>query len=161
MWRLHHLRAMDHPKCGEMIAFRNILQKIPSYTAVDEAVIESLISSQKLKAFYAPDAIVQNKGPVNLKDFWKQRIRIVAGHKHLASAKGYKVSTYNSSNLIKYLFRDFSFNLREIFFLPGLLIIEAAARIFGSLNFYLRDKNPYIWDIAKSTKHIQTKKRIQ
>jgi biofilm PGA synthesis N-glycosyltransferase PgaC len=154
MWQLHHLRAQDHPKCGEMIAFRNILMKIPSYTAVDEAVIEALITAQGYKAVYVPWARLKNKGAENLGDFWRQRVRIVAGHKHLASAKRYKVSTYHSANIIKYLFRDLSWHPRDLIFLIGMIIVEASARVCGSVNFYLRDKNPYIWDIARSTKNI-------
>ncbi len=158
MWHLHHLRASDQAKCGEMIAFRNILQKIPSYTAVDEAVIESLITTQGYRAVYVAEALLKNKGAENLRDFWKQRVRIVAGHKHLASAKRYKVSTYHSMNIIKYLFNDFSWHPRDIIFLIGMVMLEASARICGSLNFYLRDKNPYIWDIARSTKNIHISK---
>jgi len=30
LWRLHHLMALDNPKCGEMVAFRNIIPKIPN-----------------------------------------------------------------------------------------------------------------------------------
>ncbi|GAB4377498.1 MAG: hypothetical protein Kow0042_25350 [Calditrichia bacterium] len=154
LWRLHHLLALEKPKCGEMIAFRNILTKIPSYTAVDEAVIEALVTEQGFQMAYVPEAIVRNKGPENLRDFFRQRMRIATGHKHLASTKNYKVSTFKSSKIFKFLLQDMSWNPREWVYLPLLIFLEAAARVVGSINFYLRDKNPYVWDIAKSTKDL-------
>ncbi|MFZ0388883.1 MAG: glycosyltransferase, partial [Calditrichia bacterium] len=154
LWELHHLLASQSPKCGELIAFRNILKKIPSYTAVDEAVIESLILQQGLDLAYVPDAIVLNKGPENIQDFYKQRVRIAAGHKHLASTKNYKVSTYSSGKILKLLWKNTTKNPKSVFFTLGMMSLEAFARFSGSLNFYLRDKNPYVWDIAKTTKEL-------
>jgi len=69
LWNLHHNMAMDKPKCGEMIAFRNLVTKIPNYTAVDEAAIESIFRHHGYDLVYAKDAIVHNKGPENLRDF--------------------------------------------------------------------------------------------
>lgn len=154
LWRLHHLMAVDNPKCGELIAFRNILSHIPSYTAVDEAVIESLIREAGFKIVYVPEAIVRNKGPETIHDFIRQRIRIAAGHKHLLSVKGYKVSTLKPKKIFPYVLKDLVWSPREIIYTCGLIILEAIARIIGSLNFYFRDKNPYIWDVSFTTKNI-------
>ncbi|MEJ2637729.1 MAG: glycosyltransferase [Calditrichia bacterium] len=154
LWRLHHLMALDHAKCGEMIAFRNIISKIPSYSSVDEAVIEAIICENGLQIEYVPEAVVHNKGPENLRDFLKQRRRIATGHKHLLSTKGYRVATSPSSSIIKYVWKDMSWTPRQILFTFGLILTEALSRLAGVLNFYLRDKNPYIWEISSSTKHI-------
>ena len=108
---------------------------------MDEAVIESLIRETGFKIVYVPEAIVKNKGPETVKDFIKQRVRIAAGHKHLCSTKGYKVSTLKP---------------KEIVFTSYLIALEAISRIIGALNFYLRDKNPYIWDVSFTTKNIDT-----
>jgi biofilm PGA synthesis N-glycosyltransferase PgaC len=156
LWSLHHLMALDSPKCGELVAFRNILTQIPEYTAVDEAVIESLIRETGFKIVYVPEAIVKNKGPETVKDFIKQRVRIAAGHKHLCSTKGYKVSTLKPKKILPYIFKDFRWNPKEIVFTSYLIALEAISRIIGALNFYLRDKNPYIWDVSFTTKNIDT-----
>ena len=156
LWELHHIIALEKPKCGEMIAFRNIFSKIPSYTAVDEAVIEALVKEVGYKIAYCPDAIVYNKGPENLKDFFKQRVRIATGHKHLYSAKGYSVATLKTSSVLKYVIKTQRWTPIQIFYMFFLILFEGFARVIGNLNFYLRDKNPYIWDIAHSTKRLES-----
>ncbi len=158
LWELHHLIALDHPKCGEMVAFRNIFTKIPYYTAVDEAVIEALVKEVGFELAYCPDAIVHNKGPENLRDFFKQRIRIATGHKHLYSAKNYQVTTLKSSSILRYVIKSQQWAPLPLFYMMCLVFMEGLARFLGSINFYLRDKNPYIWDIAHSTKRLKLKK---
>jgi len=71
------------------------------------------------------------------------------------STKGYKVSTLKPSKIIPYVFKDCRWTPRDIFYTMGLIALEAGARILGSLNFYLRDKNPYIWDISFTTKNVE------
>jgi len=155
LWQLHHEMAMDNPKCGELVAFRNMLNVIPEYTAVDEAVIESLIRQVGFDITYVPEAIVRNKGPETVADFIKQRMRITAGHKHLLSTKGYRVSTMKPGKIFIYLLRTMNWNLKEILFTFVLIFLEAFSRTFGSLNFYFRDKNPYVWDISFTTKSVE------
>ncbi len=157
LWELHHVMALDNPKCGEMVAFRNIFTKIPTYTAVDEAAIEALVREVGFELAYCPDAIVHNKGPENLRDFLRQRIRITTGHKHLYSAKGYQVSTLKSSQVLKYVLKTQKWTPSQVFYMMCLILLEALARTIGTLNFYLRDKNPYVWDIAQSTKRLELK----
>ncbi len=155
LWQLHHLMALDSPKCGEMVAFRNLIPKIPSYTAVDEAVIEAMICENGFELSYVPEAIVHNKGPETLHDFLKQRRRIAMGHKHLQNTKGYRVATQKSTSIIKYVLRDMSWTPRSIVYMSGLIALEAFCRFTGDINFYLRDKNPYIWNISSTTKEVE------
>ncbi len=154
LWELHHLMALDVPKCGEMIAFRNFIKTIPAYTAVDEAVIESIIANTGYKLAYAKDAIVQNKGPENLKDFIKQRRRIAIGHRHLSVLMGHKVATMKSGKIWKYVLKSKYKNVKEVFYMLFLILIEAYVRFMGFLDYQFRDKNPFIWDISKSTKNM-------
>ncbi len=154
LWDLHHKIALEKPKCGEMIAFRNIIKEIPNYTAVDEAAIESLIRSLGLELAYAPEAIVYNKGPENIKDFIKQRKRIAAGHRHLKATMGHQVATSSPFTIFKHLIELRNWKLKYIFYMMLLILIEAYSRFVGTMNFYLRDRNPFIWDISKSTKKM-------
>jgi len=154
LWHLHHLMALDQPKCGEMIAFRNVINSIPNYTAVDEAVLEAIISSLNLKLAYAPEALLYNKGPETFSDFIKQRKRITSGHLHLKYTMGYAVSTLNSKKIFSYVRKSQKWNLTDIFRMMFLIGTEAYARLLGKIDFYFRHKNPFIWDISKSTKNI-------
>ena len=155
LWELHHYMASAQPKCGEMVAFRNIVSRIPKYTAVDEAAIEAIISKAGLKLAYAPKAIVHNKGPETIRDFFKQRRRIASGHRHLYALFGYRVTSLNTKTIIKLVLQTQRWNPRDIFYTGLLVFIETLARFLGMLDFYLRDKNPFIWDISLSTKHIE------
>lgn len=154
LWELHHNIALDHPKCGEMVAFRNLVPRIPKYTSVDEAAIEGILQKEGLKLAYAENAILHNKGPETLKDFIKQRRRIASGHRHLAKSMRHQVYTQSPSNILHYVFKDQKWNPKEIIFMMLLILVEGYARFLGAVDFYLRDKNPFIWDISASTKHM-------
>ena len=156
LWQLHHAMAMDNPKCGEMVAFRNIVPRIPKYTAVDEAAIEGMLVQGGYKLAYAPKAILQNKGPENLRDFIKQRRRIASGHRHLAASMGHAVFTQKPTNILKYVIEDQKWTPKALLFTGLLIALEGYARFMGMIDFYLRDKNPFIWDISQSTKHMNT-----
>ena len=80
LWQLHHRVSLRKPKMGELIAFRRYFRQIPHRSAVDEASIEPLIKGQGLRLLYVPEAVVLNKGPETVSDFFKQRQRIFAGH---------------------------------------------------------------------------------
>ncbi len=154
LWQLHHLLALRHPKCGEMIAFRNIIAKIPDYTAVDEAVIEAIISRTKLNLAYAPQAIVHNKGPEKIKDFLLQRRRIATGHRHLKLTMQHRVATSQIGQIWKYLLKTQTWTPRQIVFTILLIFIEGYSRFMGCFDFYIKNSNPFIWDIADSTKKM-------
>src|SRR5262249_39170893 len=80
LWRLHDLVARQHPKLGEIIAFRHIISSIPVTSAVDEVSIQALISQPGYQLLYCPECVVYNKGPETVRDFLMQRRRIYAGH---------------------------------------------------------------------------------
>lgn len=154
LWQLHHHLAMDSPKCGEIVAFRNIIMKIPKYTAVDEAAIESIFTREGFELAYAPNAIVHNKGPETLKDFISQRRRIASGHIHLQAAMGYKVATARPQNIWHYVLKCQRWSFKEVLYMAALIMVEGYSRFMGRIDYYLKDKNPYIWDIADSTKRM-------
>ncbi|MHB2147457.1 glycosyltransferase family 2 protein [Calditrichota bacterium LG25] len=154
LWELHHHMALQSPKCGEMVAFRNIVTRIPRYTAVDEAAIEAIISKAGLKLAYASRALVTNKGPETFGDFFKQRRRIASGHRHLKALIGYEVTTLKTSKILKLVWQLQRWTPRETLFMFLLILVEAFARFMGLLDFYIRDKNPFIWDISVTTKDV-------
>ena len=103
LWQLHHRISLYKPKMGELVAFRRYFRQIPHRSAVDEASIEPLIKGQGLQLLYVPEAVVFNKGPETVGDFFKQRRRIFAGHLYVKDTLGYKVSTMNRLRILPLL----------------------------------------------------------
>jgi cellulose synthase/poly-beta-1,6-N-acetylglucosamine synthase-like glycosyltransferase len=155
LWRLHHHMAMISPKLGEMIAFRNVMDGIPRESAVDEASIEAIIKAEGLKLKYFPKAIIQNKGPENTKDFIKQRRRIQNGHLWLKQKQHYQVASQDKAILLKLLKREMRDNPRDIMKIMGVVALEVYCRLLGSWDFFIRGKNPFVWDISHSTKALK------
>lgn len=154
MWNLHHKVAMKTPKLGELVAFRNIVRAIPSDTAVDEASVEAIIRESGYELCYVPEAVVRNKGPENIKDFLKQRRRIAAGHKHLIQEKSYEVSTSNPLKILSFLLEEPPRGFKFTAWTVGAICLEAIGRFLGYYDFYIKKRNPYIWEIASSTKKL-------
>ena len=154
MWTLHHKIALMTPKLGELVAFRNFVREIPVDTAVDEASIEAIVRDAEYELFYVRDAIVNNRGPENIRDFIKQRRRISAGHKHLLREQKHEVSTSDPKKIFRILMQEHSWNFRDTIWTAGAISLELIGRLLGSFDFYVRKKNPFIWDIAYSTKKL-------
>jgi len=102
---------------------------------------------------YAENAIVHNKGPETIRDFIKQRRRIAAGHRHLKAGMGHEVSTQSPKNIFHYVLKHQRWSPKEITYMMILVIIEGYSRFLGMVGYYIKDKNPFIWDIAASTKN--------
>ncbi|MDP8231969.1 MAG: glycosyltransferase family 2 protein [Candidatus Zophobacter franzmannii] len=154
LWRMHHKMAMISPKLGEMVAIKRVFLEIPAESAVDEASIEALIRENGLKTVYIPDAIIYNKGPENISDFVKQRRRIEAGHLWLKSQQHYTVASQSSTLLLKITLTELKERPQEVFKLMGVMILEMYCRLLGKFDYHVKKKNPFIWDIAKSTKNL-------
>jgi len=153
LWNLHHLISLRNPKLGELIALRNIA-RLPHDTAVDEAWMEAIIKSKGFKIVYVPDAIVYNRGPETVSDFLKQRRRIFAGHLHIKRKTGYKLSTMDSFVVLILTLKNIKFDFRAVVYTPGAILLELMGRALGFYDFYIRKRNPYIWDAIKTTKEI-------
>jgi hypothetical protein len=64
----------------------------------------------------------------------------------------YEVSTFDPKKIIKILIQEHSWNFRHTVWTPGAIALEIIGRILGYYDFYIRKKNPFIWDTASSTK---------
>lgn len=152
LWSLHHAIALTSPKLGELIAFRNFFREIPEDTAVDEACIEALVTGAGFKLRYVPEAVVRNKGPETVKDFLRQRRRIAAGHAALFRKQGYRVSTGRTLPILKTAIQCQSWHLKHVLWTLGAASLEFIARVLGTLDVYVRDRVPVVWEISPSTK---------
>ena len=158
LWRLHHdINELmpEHPKCGEMIAFRkrmgeqSVVPAIAADSAVDEVDVQALVHRAGLRSHYAGDAIVHTWGPSSVSDWFKQRRRINAGHL-VYSKLGYTPSTMKLSLIVK-AFRSDPLLRRRPLWTAAVIALEAAARVAGRLDL-LRGEKHTIWNVANSTK---------
>jgi cellulose synthase/poly-beta-1,6-N-acetylglucosamine synthase-like glycosyltransferase len=152
LWRLHHRMALISPKLGEMIAFRKIMDCIPSDSAVDEASIEAIIRANGLTLKYIPSAIIHNRGPQNLTDFVKQRRRIQNGHLWLINRQHYQVVSQDHGILMQVILSELRDNPFTLFKLIAFLAVELYSRLLGTWDYRINGKNPFAWDIAGSAK---------
>ncbi len=152
MYKLHHEIALKQPKYGEMIAFRNIIKKIPN-SAVDEECIAMIISKKGYKRVYCPDAIVYNKTPTNIRDFLKQRRRIYAGHLELKTKYKFHVPTVSNSTIFFQILKDKSYLIKHFLWIKLAILLELYGRLLGIIDLFIRKKHHYKWDIAYSTKN--------
>lgn len=155
LWRLHHRMALKSPKLGEMIAFRKIMDSIPQESAVDEASIEAIVKQNGLQLRYIPEAVIHNKGPENIADFIKQRRRIQNGHLWLAKQQQYRVISQDKGILLSIIKEELKQRPQDTLRLTLTILLEIYCRILGSWDFYVRAKNPFTWEIAKSTKQLK------
>jgi cellulose synthase/poly-beta-1,6-N-acetylglucosamine synthase-like glycosyltransferase len=157
LWHLHHIIAIETPKMGEVVAFRNIISSIPENSAVDEGSLEAEIVKNGYHLAYAPEATIKNKGPETISDFLSQRRRIFAGHLWLKNNFNHQVSTMNGIKIFKILVKNLNWNSREIIFTPLVILLEIWGRFLGWYDYRILKKNPAIWNIAKSTKNLSLK----
>lgn len=161
LWRLHDRVARIHAKLGEVIAFRNVISGIPTDSAVDEISIQALISQLGYKLIYQPDCVVYNKGPVNVRDFLKQRRRIYAGHLKVRAQQNYEASTMKVSPIVHQLIacRDFTMSTpQQALWTLGAVALEGYARIQGYYDFS-RKRTHHIWQMVDSTKDLEAGSR--
>jgi len=150
-WWFAHNRL---PRFGEMVAFKNILNEIDGTTAVDEAFIEKQISQKGLQLKHVSTAVIYNLGAETLNDLLKQRKRINIGHIYLNKIQGYRVNSFNIIKIfslaIKYWKR--SSTLKHLIWLIGGALLETYCRISARMSIYFLKENPFIWEIACTTK---------
>jgi biofilm PGA synthesis N-glycosyltransferase PgaC len=154
LWRLHHRISLHRPKMGEIIAFRNVFCQIPCDSAVDEASIEPLILGQGLELRYVPEAIVYNRGPETVADFFKQRRRIYAGHLYVEDTVGYRVSTMNGLRIALAFLQEMQWDWRYFLWGAAAIALEVCARLRGMYDYWFWKRKPFIWAVAETTKEL-------
>lgn len=153
-WQIHHNLNKESIKLGELIAFRNVVKKIPKNTAVDEISLEAEIKQQGMSLFYAPNALVTNKGPETIKDFLKQRRRIFTGHLQVKKSLNYEASSMNPYRAFRLTLKELNTDRTHLFWIFGAIFLELLGRFLGMYDFYIKKKNPAIWDMIESTKQL-------
>lgn len=145
LWELHHQLSLRQPKCGEMVAFRNIIHKIPPESAVDEATLEILLQIIGYKVVYAPAAVVYNKGPLNVSEFLTQRRRVYAGHEWVQYQYNYRVASMNTGELANVALEYLQVRPKQVWTMGRLVSLEILARMLGFIDYHVLGRNPYKW----------------
>ncbi|MFX1296280.1 MAG: glycosyltransferase [Promethearchaeota archaeon] len=156
IWDLHDLfsRELDVKLTGEFFAIRKeLIDKIYLKVNCDDALIEFLIKKINYKIKYAPNAVVDIKGPENFQDFLMQRRRIHAGHLQIKQITGKSVKTASIRENILVLVKIFRKYYKNKWFVPAILM-EIWARIQGYLDF-LKKNYHIIWKRVNSTKNLR------
>jgi hypothetical protein len=161
MWDLHHRLALESPKLGEMVAFRKVIDSIPTETAVDEASLEATLHQAGFTLKYVPEAIVLNKGPESVRDFIIQRRRIQAGHLWLQANFDYQVSTMSVLRILKHLLQATPRSGKGLLVTAGAVMLEAVGRGLGWFDFKVLRKNPFVWKVARSTKSLEQQRKVR
>jgi cellulose synthase/poly-beta-1,6-N-acetylglucosamine synthase-like glycosyltransferase len=149
MWELHHRVSLQQAKCGEMVAFRRVIRKIPHESAVDEANLEVLMRMIGYSVRYAPLAVVYNKVPLSFVDVLTQRRRVESGHRWLMGRYNYAVSTMNYDMVLKTLVEYLTEHPGHIMIALRLVLLELLAKVLGWLDYAVLGKNPFIWRMVK------------
>ncbi|OGV96423.1 hypothetical protein A2W24_04840 [Microgenomates group bacterium RBG_16_45_19] len=148
LWQLHHEISLIKPKCGEMVAFRNIIRNMPEDSAVDEATLEVLLTLLGYNVVYAPRAIVYNRGVKTYWEFMKQRRRVQTGHEWVRDRYHYRVATVMPGLLLKVVLNHLGHRPQDTLVMVKLLSWELVARALGFIDYYVWQKNPYTWPMV-------------
>ncbi len=155
IYRLHHLVSLQQPKCGELIAFRNVVKKIPPDVGADEAYIEYAVISKGYSISYVPGAVIHNMAPKSVSEFLEQRRRIFAAHCHLRFAYSYSVRTMGAFRIISLLPKTGVKGPKELVFLLGAVFLESLARILGAFDYYILGRTHSNWKTLKTIKNLE------
>jgi glycosyltransferase involved in cell wall biosynthesis len=157
LWEMHHRIALEHPKMGELVAFRaNLIERVSELSVVDEASIEDVVRSKGYGLAYIPDAIVTNHGPETLREYFEQRRRIARGHYWLDFAFGYEVATLKKDLLVRTA-RDVAReeSVEGKVALAAAIATEVAARAAGFFDARVLGGKHRTWKQLRSTKKLR------
>lgn len=159
IWDLHDLfsSGSDVKLTGEFFAVRNrLIKRISSTINCDDALMEFLIRKANYTIKYAPNAIVDIKGPSSFRDLLAQRRRIHVGHLQIKAITGKAVKTASIRENFKVLLKIIRKYYKNKWFLPT-IFSEILARVQSYID-YSRGNYQYIWQRIDSTKNLGIKK---
>jgi cellulose synthase/poly-beta-1,6-N-acetylglucosamine synthase-like glycosyltransferase len=155
LWEMHHQLSLSHPKVGELIAFRNVGVMIPAGTSTDEDAIRMNLEGRGYRTVYAPNALVMNKGPTTLSDFWKQRTRVNIGEQYMKRRFDYDTPTWNLGFIISAMKEVLKNNWKhpvKAFLSIGL---EVLSRTYATIYVKLDRGDKSVWEMVQTSKDVK------
>lgn len=154
LWSIHHSISLENPKIGEAVAFKKTFTSIPESSSVDEADIESLEVNQGYKTFYAPNAVVYNKGPDNIWELIARRRHVYAGHLRTKKERSHQVATLSNWVVFVHLLKVLRLTWRHLIWTLPVVGLEGLSRLLGFLDYKLGWRDHRVWEITPSTKKL-------
>ncbi len=131
----------------------SLVNEIP-HVVNDDLYIEYSIKKQGYEIEQALDAVSYMNGPETLHDFMTQRIRVHIGHYQIARLTGYVPQTVKATEILRKMIK--MVELKKMHFLILAIFLEWSAKVLALFLFH-RNKIPYKWDYAESTKNLNLK----
>jgi poly-beta-1,6-N-acetyl-D-glucosamine synthase len=156
VWELHHRVSLEVPKMGEIVAFRaNLVEYVSELSVVDEASIEDIVRAKGFKLGYVPDAVVTNRGPERLAEYFDMRRHYARGHYWLRFAFGYEVATLDRGLVARAVFDTAREQDRfGKVALAAAVGVEIAARALGFWDARIVGGKHRTWKTRQSTKTL-------
>lgn len=154
LWRMHHYVAVQEPKTGELIAFRDIGTRLPTNMQSDEDILRMKLEEAGYRTVYAPDATILNRGPETVGDYIKQRTRVNIGENYLKRMYRYSLPTHDYGKLAG----AFINSIRELGFHPfrmlGALYLEFYPRLKARMHVAMKKGDICVWEQVTTTKKL-------
>lgn len=155
LWDMHHRLSLIHPKVGEIVAFRNTGLRIPVGMGSDEDLIRRDMERRGLKVKYEPSAMIYNRGPTNVEDFFEQRTRVNIGERYMKRWFDYDIPTWDKRYLINAYLSFLKDNAKHPLKMAWAMSLEAFARFYASVHVRLDKGDRAVWQVVQSTKEIE------
>ncbi len=172
LWKIHHEVVSEVPKMGEAVAFRRFVERIPDDMIADEAYLEATAVSLGFEVVYVAEARVSSGCPLDLADYFAVRKRNTCAHALLSRRLSHEVATLSALPILR-AFSELSLqrmrrhytgrsvaaamrhlpgDLRDGAWLVGVVGLEVAARLAGTIEARLAPDREIRWRIARSAR---------
>ena len=124
------------------------------HPVADEDILRMDLEEAGYRSVYAEGALVLNRGPENLRDFFKQRVLVNIGELYMKKCFRYQIPTHDYRKLYAAMLQS----IKDVGFHPVKLTIavlmELATRLYA-LAYVKADKGDMsVWDRVDSTKIV-------
>jgi poly-beta-1,6-N-acetyl-D-glucosamine synthase len=154
LWDMHHRLSLIYPKVGEAIAFRNLHIQIPTGMQSDEDLVRMDLEKRGYRTEYEPKAIVVNKGPETVRDYWKQRTRVNIGERYMKRLFDFDIPTWDGRFLFQAYLGFLKDNSRHFILMSAAIAMELLARAYASIYVKLDRGDKVMWSMVESTKSM-------
>lgn len=155
LWDMHHRLSLIHPKVGEIVAFRNTGLRIPTGMGSDEDLIRRDMEKRGLLVRYEPSAMIYNRGPTTVEDFFEQRTRVNIGERYMKRWFDYDIPTWDRRYLVNAYLSFLKDNAGHPLKMAWAMSLEAFARAYASLHVKLDKGDRAVWQVVQSTKDVK------
>jgi glycosyltransferase involved in cell wall biosynthesis len=160
LWALHHLIMIKFPKCTEITAFRNVVERIDETSLVDEAELEERLLRQGLVPRYVPEAQILSPSPLRLADYLKRRIYVTLGYLQLRRRHGHYVQTQCTRERLRAVRRLNKENMIAARTVALAFVLETIVWGWARLLLVAGRGRTGIWARAESTKRAASAEEI-